>query len=516
MSERYIVIADPPTPNGDLHVGHLSGPYFAADVMARSLRLQGHSVAFFSNVDPHQTYVVTAGRRLGLEPEEVAAKFRQRILGTLEADAIELDLFGHPEPGQHAFVRRFFQTLLEAGKLRVKDEEMPYCSGCQQFLFEAYLEGVCPHCGSGCYGNGCEVCGLPNHPKDMGKRRCRLCREETAELRTYRGLFLPLERYQEEVRSHLESRRGIWRQSALDRFLEASAGELPDIPLSYVSDYGLPVDLPGFEGQVFNVRLEILPALLHTFERWREAQGAGAWHWREPPGARVLHFHGTENGFQYAVSFNSLLVASDEGWDLPYANITNEFYLLDQQKFSTTRNHAVWGGEILAQVPSDALRFYLALTNPEEEESNFVVAEFRDETDRLLVEPWNRLHSALGTGPGRRAEARNGGARQDTFLAEMEEAYRVESFSLRRAAAALSHHLGELAEAAERPEAATTDLSVGLRAWTLAAGPLLPRFAARLQSELGLEGRWAEVTQDAPGLCPLSEDLRMSPLGEAL
>ncbi len=36
---RYLVTATPPTTNGDLHLGHLSGPYLAADVFTRFARL---------------------------------------------------------------------------------------------------------------------------------------------------------------------------------------------------------------------------------------------------------------------------------------------------------------------------------------------------------------------------------------------------------------------------------------------------------------------------------------------
>ncbi|WP_368737243.1 class I tRNA ligase family protein, partial [Acinetobacter baumannii] len=34
----YLVTAGPPTPNGDLHLGHLSGPYLAGDILTRYLR----------------------------------------------------------------------------------------------------------------------------------------------------------------------------------------------------------------------------------------------------------------------------------------------------------------------------------------------------------------------------------------------------------------------------------------------------------------------------------------------
>jgi methionyl-tRNA synthetase len=39
-----IIIPATPTPNGDLHVGHMAGPYLAADIYARRLRAEGEQV----------------------------------------------------------------------------------------------------------------------------------------------------------------------------------------------------------------------------------------------------------------------------------------------------------------------------------------------------------------------------------------------------------------------------------------------------------------------------------------
>jgi methionyl-tRNA synthetase len=39
-----VVLSPPPTPNGPLHLGHLAGPYVAADVAVRALRLSGRRV----------------------------------------------------------------------------------------------------------------------------------------------------------------------------------------------------------------------------------------------------------------------------------------------------------------------------------------------------------------------------------------------------------------------------------------------------------------------------------------
>ena len=542
LDQRFIVLADPPTPNGDLHVGHLSGPYFAADAFTRYLRLRGAQVAFLSNFDSNQPYVLTAGRRLGVEPAAVLEHFTASIARSLAACDIQPDLMGCPDDHQGDFVQRFFKELYTRGKLLVKDEEMPYCSTCERFLFEAYLQGTCPNCGATpCYGNGCESCALPNQPKDMGDRICRTCGEPPAEMRGYRGLFLPLERYREELSAHLESGLSRYRQPVLDLVRLALSRPLPDIPLSYVSDYGLPVTLPGFEGQVWNVRLEILPALIDVVDKWREAQGRqereDGWDWRGASDYEVVCFHGFENSFQYVISFNTLLLASGLGFKLPAANITNEFYLLDGKKFSTTRNHAVWGTDILSRVSADQLRFYLALTNPEVEQTDFVVADFQATTDRRLTAPWNDIHARIGAAL---AASRGSGdlpvspvqtaplpeelaSRLDAVATGLEAAYGKDAFSLRAAAALLADHLewmaGNVAATLGTPRKSGSELSAALtaaRALAFFVGPLMPRFGTRLREALGPEGGWDSYRSPIdPGAVRWTDDLALPRLAAA-
>jgi methionyl-tRNA synthetase len=246
----------------------------------------------------------------------------------------------------------------------------------------------------------------------------------------------------------------------------------------------------------------------------------------------VVCCHGFETGFQYGASFNSLLLASPLGWGPIWASVANEFYLLDGKKFSTTRNHAVWGSELLARVPSDPVRFYLALTNPETEQTNFVLDEFRDTSDRLLTGPWNRLHERLGralAAPGCPAGARpvpdGYAARLDKVAQEVQAALTVETFSLIRAARAVAGHLEELAARADRlPSSDERELAAvlaGLKALALFAEPILPRFAARLQDSLqqGLatDRTWGCYRRPiAPAGVRWGEDLRMKPVAALL
>jgi methionyl-tRNA synthetase len=88
------VFSTPPTPNGDLHIGHLSGPYLGADVYTRFQRLNGRR-----GLSPHRQRRLPELRRgrardEGKHPAEVAAHYAAEIRrDTLAMMDIHLDQF---------------------------------------------------------------------------------------------------------------------------------------------------------------------------------------------------------------------------------------------------------------------------------------------------------------------------------------------------------------------------------------------------------------------------------------
>ncbi len=68
-----IVVAATPTSNGDLHLGHMAGPYLAGDVYARYLRASGRSAIYTTCTDDSQSYVVSTAHRRGTTPAELCA-----------------------------------------------------------------------------------------------------------------------------------------------------------------------------------------------------------------------------------------------------------------------------------------------------------------------------------------------------------------------------------------------------------------------------------------------------------
>jgi methionyl-tRNA synthetase len=84
----------------------------------------------------------------------------------------------------------------------------------------------------------------------------------------------------------------------------------------------------------------------------------------------------------------------------------NEFYLLEDGKFSTSRRHAIWGKQILRPETVDAVRYYLSLTRPERRRTNFELEAYTETVQRVLVDGWQGWLKRPGR-TGRRAVRRD-------------------------------------------------------------------------------------------------------------
>lgn len=195
------------------------------------------------------------------------------------------------------------------------------------------------------------------------------------------------------------------------------------------------------------------------------------------------------------------------GLTLPAQVVINEFYRLEGDKFSTSRGHAIWGGEFLRRVNADALRFHLCLTGPERAQNNFSMKEFADTlstvlagglerwTDTvldLLAQDFDSVVPAAGPADGPLA------AERAALPGQIAGALGAEAFSPQRAADVLAtvieradadlRELALLRVSGPREEyagrlAAHAEL---LAAVAVTAAPLMPGWSAFLAGHLGL------------------------------
>ncbi len=486
-----IIVAPPPTPNGDLHVGHLSGPYLGADVLRRSLQLEGEEAVAALSVDLNQTYVVTTAERLGIEPNELARRSHAEVQDTLNQAAIRFDVVGIPDKAYSESVRDWFVTLDRAGFVKVHRRAALYDVARGRFMFEAYGAGNCPICLAGTKANICEACGHPNEAKELiGLYPTGGRRGDPIETREIDEHYLDLEALRGPLEVHL-SQVILQKRPALDRLLcELFAKPLPRFPLTFPSSWGIPAPFAHADGLVLNVWAEMVPGHYWFIDRALEAGGHRLL--ADTDGQiRYVQYLGFDNSFFYVVAHLALALAAREAGAtalLPSAFVTNEFYLLDNFKFSTSLGHLIWGRDLLAEAPADEVRFYLAWSNPEYNQANFTRSDMERVVAAKFREPLKELIKAA---PSFAEAPVEGSVAASAMRARFSAAFDWRRPSLRIAAQTISNGFDLLSEQIRCGEPAGVIRGFGL---TLACGmaPITPGGAKALAHALGVNGplRW--------------------------
>jgi methionyl-tRNA synthetase len=520
------VFSTPPTPNGDLHLGHLSGPYLGADAYVRFQRMRGTEVWHLTGSDDFQSYVADRARREEREPARTAEHYSAEIAATLRLMDIEVDQYTvtSEDPGYRDGLRRYFSKLVDSGAVTVKQTAALVDDETGAYLYEVDVSGGCPGCGGGTSGNICEECGEPNVCVDLVNPRSSRS-EAPPKQQPLARFVLPLHEFGGEVADHHRLGRVPARLRELaDRVF---ARTRLDIPVTHPSDWGVaPADTTA-DGQVIWVWPEMSYGFLHGIEAlggrlgrdWRAAAPEQDW--------KLVHFFGYDNSFYHAVLYPALYRLAYPRWKPDIDYHVNEFYLLEDGKFSTSRRHAIWGKQILRPETVDAVRYYLSLTRPERRRTNFDLGAYTETVRRILVDGWQGWLNDLGA----RVAGQYGGIAPDAGvwtpehtaflnrlgirLAAVADSFGQDGFSLNRAAAELDGIVvdtRQFAEAEARTaliagwkDEARTAIALELAAAQLlarAATPVMPRFAARLARALGtteLPSWPSQVALVAPG-----------------
>jgi methionyl-tRNA synthetase len=508
MPDLTLITATPPTPNGELHVGHLAGPYVAADVYRRFVLASGGRAIMTTGQDDHQSYVQVRGLLDGRAAEDVAdtnADLIEQAWRTIRAD-FDLSLRPRRDGGYVKFVQDFFRTLYERGDLVARTTPLPYCLTCERWLYEAYVTGGCPHCKSPSGGNACEVCGQPN-TCDLIDPKCVLC-GNAPELRECSRLFFPLARYERQLTE-------FWGRVGMPPHLRAlceqmSRHGLPEIAVSHPADWGIEVPVEGYGDQRIYVWFEMAPGYLLAAGRVTQQSGLGEQSaLLSPQTASFVQFFGFDNGYFHAILFPALFMAYDETIRLPDQFVVNEFYRLEGKKFSTSRRHAIWASDLLATTDPDLLRFHILADRPNGHQTSFSLPELeRTRTHlRTVWDGWlDRLTTAIDRdADGEVPESRPTGpdwaildGRLRRVLAELREAYQPATFDTRRVIALLDEtvrlgsdyghvhaHYAEVSRSDPRYQASLVAQLVVAQAVAAWAWPIVPGASARLAELIG-------------------------------
>jgi methionyl-tRNA synthetase len=499
-ARRTLIIGGPPTSNGDLHVGHVAGPYVAADVHSRYLRAAGRDVVFASGTDDSQTYLLTSAARLGTTPEELVVRSTGQIESTFAAMGVAVDGFAPTDDDYRANVYDYVNRLYSMGRFRIRTVRLPYSEKTGTFLVEGLVGGDCPTCLADSRGGICEGCGHPIDFDGLIEPYSIVDPTDKAVYREAEILVLPLEEYREQLTAFHAAKASTWRPHVVSFLRELLAKPLPDFPITYPVDWGLPAPFPETPGQTLNAWLEGMPASQYCSTHAQRRMGMRPPTlddaWRAEHDAELVFFVGFDNLFIWALVHVAELIAHEGRYVLPDTILCNEFYELENEKFSTSKGHVVWARDLVAEVPRDLVRFYLNLSAPEHSRTNFSRAALDKITAERLVGPWHELSVTMAKltaevgGDGQvlpvPAQARSQAA---VMTARFALCFELASFSLSRAADLVVQHVERLRALAERVAAGglagdalrveVGGLFLQLRALVGCVSPILVDLAAR-------------------------------------
>ena len=540
MPEKILVAVAWPYANGPLHLGHVAGCYLAADVFARYHRVKGNQVLMVSGSDSHGTPITVRAEQENVTPQEILDRYHAQFLDTWQQLGISFDLFTTTHTRNHEeVVHDIFRVLQERGYIYTGSMLLAHCPRCNRFLPDRYITGDCPYCGNQqARGDQCDSCGRTLDPKDLVAPRCALC-GNTPGFRESEHFFLKLSAFQEPLLEWVNRQRH-WRPNVLNftrRYLEDG---LKDRAITRDLTWGVPVPQEGYDDKRIYVWFEAVIGYLSAAVEWAGSQGAPAkWEdfWKDPA-AKSFYFIGKDNIPFHSIIWPAMLMGYG-GLNLPYDVPANEFLSLEDRKFSTSQNWAVWVPDYLSRYDPDPLRYLLSINMPETGDSDFSWSEFvRRNNDELVATFGNLVHRVLSftyrnfdgkipaAGPLGEMDRRLLDAARKTLQAVDENLYHCHFKAAMEAVFSLAREANRYLDATapwrsiktERQQAATSlwvTIAV-INCLKVVAYPFLPFSAQRLHQFLGFDGAVEEDRWDFDSIVEAvkeGEDLRSpSPL----
>ena len=404
------ILAAPAWPyaNGPRHIGHVSGFALPCDMFSRYQRMAGNQVLMVSGTDEHGTPIQVQADAEGVSARALADRYNRVIVDDLTSLGMTYDLFTRTTTLNHyAVVQEIFGRLLENGYIFPKTTLGAISPSTGRTLPDRYIEGTCPICGyPHARGDQCDNCGNQLDPADLINPRSKI-NGETPIFRETEQYFLDLPAFAEVLGSWLQAKAGHWRPNVL-KFSLNLLDDLQPRAITRDLDWGVPVPLDGWRDRPdkrIYVWFDAVIGYLSASIEWARRSGdPDAWRaWWNDPDAEAYYFMGKDNIVFHAEIWPAMLLGYNGEGDrggtpgslgtlsLPSEIVSSEYLTMEGRKFSSSRNVVIYVRDFLERYDVDALRYYVAVAGPENQDTDFTWSEFVRRNNDELVATWGNL-----------------------------------------------------------------------------------------------------------------------------
>lgn len=544
MTETVVVNVAWPYANGPRHIGHVAGFGVPSDVFARFQRMRGNDVLMVSGTDEHGTPLLVQADKEGVTVRELADRYNRQIVTDLAGLGLSYDLFTRTTTRNHyAVVQELFKGLYENGYMIKETTQGAISPSTGRTLPDRYIEGTCPICGAdGARGDQCDECGNQLDPVDLINPVSKI-NGETPEFIETEHFLLDLPAVKDVLEEWLKTRED-WRPNVLKFSLNLLEDMRPRTMTRDI-DWGIPIPVEGWQdngAKKLYVWFDAVIGYLSSSIEWAYRTGnPDAWkqYWQNPE-ARHYYFQGKDNiTFHSQIWPAELLGYAGKGskggeehiygeLNLPTEIVSSEYLTMSGSKFSSSKGVVIYVKDFLKEFGPDALRYFISVAGPENNDTDFTWDEFVRRINNELANGWGNLVNRtvsmafknFGEVP---APAALEQADKD-ILALSEETFAtaaefLEQSKFKQAMTAIMHVVGEanayvaamepwkLAKDETQRERLATVLWTALQVVSdcnVMLTPFLPFTAQKVHETLGREGEWAaqprveDVVDDIP------------------
>lgn len=369
-----------PYANGKCHIGHLR-TYIPADILVRSLHKQGQETVFVCGSDTHGTPIVVSAEELGTTPHKLIETYHKHFDEVFKDIGIKFDFFGTTDGAvNHNRTNEIVNRLIENNYVYPKTIDLAYCSQCQRFLPDRYVEGICPYCESPARGDECDQgCGRHLEPGEIKEPLCKICGNK-AEYREQEHFFFRLSSFRDFLLEHLDTLGGT--ANARNYAREWVQQELKDWCITRNLEWG--VRFPGHDDLVVYVWVDAPIGYISFTEEFCNNTG-NDWKQIWQGDSRIIHFIGLDIAYHHCIFWPAMLKGA--GYSLPWAVVASGMVKIEDKTFSKSRGYVVWVNEDYLDhgFHPDLLRYYLSSYTSHTKELNFSWSVFQEKVNNELV-----------------------------------------------------------------------------------------------------------------------------------
>ncbi|KAN0093191.1 tRNA synthetases class I (M) domain containing protein [Tylopilus felleus] len=380
------------------HLGNIIGSVLSADVFSRYSRTRNRRTLYICGTDEYGTATETAALKEGVAPRQLCNKYHVLHKETYEWFDIGFDLFGRTSTPQHTEISQsIYHNLGKNDYLEKQVRDQTYCEGCQKFLADRYVEGICPYCSfPDARGDQCDGCSRTLDAIDLLEPRCLIDKTHKVVARSSSHMYFRLDKAQPQLEEWIKTsyKNGKWSPNATIN----TEGEIVDArlknglrptPVTRDLTWGVPIPPLGREddkemgGKVLYVWFDApigYPSITANYTSdWQQ------W-WLNPDNVKLYQFMGKDNVYFHTVYFPAMLLADGRKWTTLHHVSTTEFLNYEGGKFSKSKGRGVFGPQAKETgIPASVWRYYLLSTRPETADAMFSWADCIAANNNVLL-----------------------------------------------------------------------------------------------------------------------------------